>query len=100
MGVSTKIKGNFREVSKVFQGYFKKVSRNIEGFFKGVFSGPQGYLKEMGIAGKFQICLKEVFGVFQERYFKEISQVFQESHKGDSRKIEGYFNGVLGLMGV
>ena len=28
-------------------------------------------------------------------YFKEISRVFQESHKGDSRKIEGCFNGVL-----
>ena len=26
-------------------------------------------------------------------YFKEISRVFQESHKGDSRKIEGCFNG-------
>ena len=28
-------------------------------------------------------------------YFKEISRVFQESHKGDSGKIEGCFNGVL-----
>ena len=28
-------------------------------------------------------------------YFKEISRVFQESHTGDSRKIEGCFDGVL-----
>ena len=54
--VSTKIKGNFREVSEVF---FKDDSRKIGGCFNGVLIGLQGCLKK--VEWVFQGCSKKVF---------------------------------------
>ena len=65
--VSKKFHGSFKSDSIKCSGYLKKVSRKIVGCFNGVFSRFQGYLKEVVIAGKFQICLKEVLWMFQER---------------------------------
>ena len=71
----------------------------IEGHFKGDYSVFQGYLKKNsnGISIKFQMCFKEVtIRVFQERFMvlQGLLKGFQESVKGDSRKMEGYLKEV------
>ena len=71
----------------------------IEGHFKGDYSVFQGYLKKNsnGISMKFQMCFKEVsIRVFQERFrvLQGLLKGFQESVKGDSRKMEGYLKEV------
>ena len=73
-GDSRKIKGCFKEASRVFQESLKGDSRKIEGCFNGV-SG-------------IQRCLQEVQWVCEES-FKGVARMFQRSFKGVTTKIEG-----------
>ena len=66
----------FEVVSRKFQEWSKKVSRAFQERLKGVsreFQWFQDYLKEVignsrEVSKKFQMCFKEVSGVFQESF--------------------------------